>query len=76
MLRFFSYEPFVGLVGVDSVALKLQDFPYGSVPLKTYFPDGDIDVTTLVVKTLTMAWYLMFLLFFMEKKLMKLLNTK
>lgn len=25
----------------------LQVFPYGSVPLKTYLPDGDIDLTAL-----------------------------
>lgn len=25
---------------------QLQVFPYGSVPLKTYLPDGDIDLTT------------------------------
>lgn len=25
----------------------MQVFPYGSVPLKTYLPDGDIDLTTL-----------------------------
>ncbi|XWS74437.1 hypothetical protein CRYUN_Cryun02cG0216100 [Craigia yunnanensis] len=27
--------------------LGYQVFPYGSVPLKTYLPDGDIDLTTL-----------------------------
>lgn len=26
---------------------SLQVFPYGSVPLKTYLPDGDIDLTAL-----------------------------
>jgi len=25
----------------------LQVFPYGSVPLKTYLPDGDIDLTSI-----------------------------
>lgn len=25
----------------------LQVFPYGSVPLKTYLPDGDIDLTAI-----------------------------
>lgn len=30
--------PFVG---------HLQVFPFGSVPLKTYLPDGDIDLTAL-----------------------------
>lgn len=25
----------------------LQVFPFGSVPLKTYLPDGDIDLTVL-----------------------------
>lgn len=25
----------------------MQVFPYGSVPLKTYLPDGDIDLTAL-----------------------------
>lgn len=25
--------------------IYLQVFPYGSVPLKTYLPDGDIDLT-------------------------------
>ncbi|KAK1428606.1 hypothetical protein QVD17_17445 [Tagetes erecta] len=27
--------------------LRLEVFPYGSVPLKTYLPDGDIDLTVL-----------------------------
>ncbi|KAK9069073.1 hypothetical protein SSX86_013189 [Deinandra increscens subsp. villosa] len=27
--------------------LQLEVFPYGSVPLKTYLPDGDIDLTVL-----------------------------
>lgn len=27
--------------------LLVQVFPYGSVPLKTYLPDGDIDLTAL-----------------------------
>ncbi|KAJ9543377.1 hypothetical protein OSB04_023084 [Centaurea solstitialis] len=27
--------------------LRLEVFPYGSVPLKTYLPDGDIDLTLL-----------------------------
>lgn len=26
---------------------NLQVFPFGSVPLKTYLPDGDIDLTVL-----------------------------
>ena len=26
-----------------------QVFPFGSVPLKTYLPDGDIDLTALVL---------------------------
>lgn len=26
---------------------SLQIFPYGSVPLKTYLPDGDIDLTII-----------------------------
>lgn len=25
----------------------MQVFPFGSVPLKTYLPDGDIDLTAL-----------------------------
>ncbi len=29
------------------LCLFLQVFPYGSVPLKTYLPDGDIDLTAL-----------------------------
>ena len=29
------------------LCLFLQVVPYGSVPLKTYLPDGDIDLTTL-----------------------------
>lgn len=29
---------------------QLQVFPYGSVPLKTYLPDGDIDLTAFVGK--------------------------
>ncbi|CAK9153810.1 unnamed protein product [Ilex paraguariensis] len=28
-------------------SLVCEVFPYGSVPLKTYLPDGDIDLTTL-----------------------------
>ena len=32
------FYPFVG---------HLQVFPFGSVPLKTYLPDGDIDLTAL-----------------------------
>ncbi|CAK9142709.1 unnamed protein product [Ilex paraguariensis] len=30
-----------------STALGCEVFPYGSVPLKTYLPDGDIDLTAL-----------------------------
>ena len=26
----------------------LQVLPFGSVPLKTYLPDGDVDLTTLI----------------------------
>jgi hypothetical protein len=32
---------------VDFVCLFLQVFPYGSVPLKTFLPDGDIDLTAI-----------------------------
>lgn len=35
------YVECVDILGV----LFLQVFPYGSVPLKTYLPDGDIDLT-------------------------------
>uniref|UniRef100_A0A2P2KFE7 Uncharacterized protein MANES_09G116700 n=1 Tax=Rhizophora mucronata TaxID=61149 RepID=A0A2P2KFE7_RHIMU len=28
-------------------SLGIQVFPYGSVPLKTYLPDGDIDLTAI-----------------------------
>ena len=28
--------------------MMVQVFPFGSVPLKTYLPDGDIDLTALV----------------------------
>lgn len=31
----------------DDKCILLQVFPYGSVPLKTYLPDGDIDLTAL-----------------------------
>ncbi|XP_050288714.1 uncharacterized protein LOC126727194 isoform X2 [Quercus robur] len=31
-------------------------FPYGSVPLKTYLPDGDIDLTTLSCPSVEDAW--------------------
>lgn len=30
----------------------IQVFPYGSVPLKTYLPDGDIDLTALCNPTI------------------------
>ncbi|XP_027902202.1 uncharacterized protein LOC114162489 [Vigna unguiculata] len=30
---------------VNSVSVPCQVFPFGSVPLKTYIPDGDIDLT-------------------------------
>ena len=30
---------------LDKILDFLQVFPYGSVPLKTYLPDGDIDLT-------------------------------
>uniref|UniRef100_A0A7N2LR45 PAP/OAS1 substrate-binding-related domain-containing protein n=1 Tax=Quercus lobata TaxID=97700 RepID=A0A7N2LR45_QUELO len=33
-----------------------QVFPYGSVPLKTYLPDGDIDLTTLSCPSVEDAW--------------------
>ncbi|XP_030970235.1 uncharacterized protein LOC115990551 [Quercus lobata] len=36
--------------------LILQVFPYGSVPLKTYLPDGDIDLTTLSCPSVEDAW--------------------
>ena len=29
----------------ELISLSLQVFTFGSVPLKTYLPDGDIDVT-------------------------------
>lgn len=29
----------------------LQIFPYGSVPLRTYLPDGDIDLTVMCNQT-------------------------
>lgn len=29
------------------MSMHLQVFPFGSVPLKTYLPDGDIDLTVI-----------------------------
>lgn len=34
-------------IHIDVIHYSLQVFPYGSVPLKTYLPDGDIDLTAL-----------------------------
>lgn len=33
-----------------------QVFPFGSVPLKTYLPDGDIDLTAFSVQNLKDTW--------------------
>ena len=44
------YLIFCGLlprVTIDFIMQNLQVFPFGSVPLKTYLPDGDIDLTAL-----------------------------
>ena len=38
------------------LCLFLQVVPYGSVPLKTYLPDGDIDLTTLSCPSVEDAW--------------------
>ncbi|KAK9920271.1 hypothetical protein M0R45_028829 [Rubus argutus] len=35
--------------GSLEVGIGCEVFPFGSVPLKTYLPDGDIDLTALVV---------------------------
>ncbi|RWW17630.1 hypothetical protein GW17_00018437 [Ensete ventricosum] len=46
---FFNFM-FCGLlprVTIDFMLQNLQVFPFGSVPLKTYLPDGDIDLTAL-----------------------------
>ncbi|XP_050255019.1 uncharacterized protein LOC126700895 [Quercus robur] len=43
-------------VEFPDLCLFLQVFPYGSVPLKTYLPDGDIDLTTLSCPSVEDAW--------------------
>nr|XP_028961798.1 uncharacterized protein LOC103432908 isoform X2 [Malus domestica] len=40
------------LVGRLATELALQVFSFGSVPLKTYLPDGDIDLTALCLPNL------------------------
>lgn len=40
---------------VDSLLIA-QVFPYGSVPLKTYLPDGDIDLTVLSNPCVEESW--------------------
>uniref|UniRef100_A0A7N2KNM2 PAP/OAS1 substrate-binding domain superfamily n=1 Tax=Quercus lobata TaxID=97700 RepID=A0A7N2KNM2_QUELO len=36
--------------------VRCEVFPYGSVPLKTYLPDGDIDLTTLSCPSVEDTW--------------------
>lgn len=40
----FSPQPYICIAWIRCLDF-LQVFPYGSVPLKTYLPDGDIDLT-------------------------------
>lgn len=47
VLGFFSLLHYYGEEKGNSVALKLQVLPYGSIPFKTFFLDEDINVTTL-----------------------------
>lgn len=44
--RLVLIEVFDGLILLIGI-LMMQVFPYGSVPLKTYLPDGDIDLTII-----------------------------
>lgn len=39
----------IAFFSIKNIWYFFQVFPYGSVPLKTYLPDGDIDLTALSV---------------------------
>lgn len=47
MLNLLAYRFYIYVITITCLLYIAQVFAFGSVPLKTYLPDGDIDLTVL-----------------------------